>query len=77
MMLNDLELADSAPRRLWDAALCELHKRLMAAVDALNIKFGKDSVHCGLFPSSGAWRNRFERRSPAYTTDWRQLMTAY
>jgi hypothetical protein len=32
VLLNDLELADSAPRRLWDAALYELHKRLMAAV---------------------------------------------
>jgi Domain of unknown function (DUF4113)/impB/mucB/samB family C-terminal domain len=75
VILNDLELTDSAPRRLWDAALYELHKRLMAAVDALNIKFGKDTLRCGLFTNSGAWRTRFERRSPAYTADWRQLMT--
>src|SRR5262249_24959111 len=68
---------DSAPRRLWDAALYELHKRLMAAVDTLNIKFGKDTVRCGLFPKSGAWRTRFERRSPAYTTAWRQLKTPH
>ncbi len=77
VILNDLELADCTPRRLWDAALYELHKRLMGVVDALNIKFGKDTVRCGLFPNSGAWRTRFERRSPAYTTDWRQLMTAH
>ena len=77
VILNDLELADCAPRRLWDAALYELHKRLMGVIDALNIKFGKDTVRCGLFPNSGAWRTRFERRSPAYTTDWRQLMTAH
>jgi Domain of unknown function (DUF4113) len=67
---------DRAPRRLWDGALYEIHKRLMAAVDALNTKFGKDTVRCGLFPNGGAWNTRFERRSPAYTTDWRQLMTA-
>jgi len=48
----------------------------MATVDALNAKFGKGAVRCGLFPNSGAWRTRFERRSPAYTADWRQLMTA-
>jgi len=76
VILNDLELADRAPRRLWDTAVYELHKRLMAAVDALNARFGKDSVRCGLFPSSDAWRTRFERRSPAYTSDWRQLMIA-
>ena len=76
VILNELELADSTPRRLWDAALYELHKRLMAAVDSLNARWGKDTVRCGLFPNSGAWRTRFARRSPNYTTDWRQLMTA-
>jgi len=77
VILNDLELADSAPRRLWDVARYEIHKRLMATVDLLNAKWGKDAVRCGFFPNSGAWRTRFERRSSAYTTDWRQLMTAY
>jgi DNA polymerase V len=77
VILNDLEPADSAPRRLWDAALYELHKRLMAAVDSLNTRWGKDTVRCGLFPDSGAWRTKFARRSPNYTTDWRQLMTAH
>jgi DNA polymerase V len=76
VILNELELADSTPRRLWDAALYELHKRLMAAVDSLNARWGKDTVRCGLFPNSGAWRTRFARRSPNYTTDRRQLMTA-
>jgi DNA polymerase V len=76
VLLDDLELADKAPRRLWDGALYELHKRLMSAVDSLNATFGKDTVRCGLFPSSGAWRTRFERRSPSYTRDWRELMTA-
>jgi hypothetical protein len=25
----------------------------------------------GVFPNSGSWRTKFERRSPCYTTDWR------
>jgi len=49
----------------------------MAAVDAFNVKFGNDTMRCGLFPAGGAWRTRFERRSSSYTTDWRQLMTAH
>jgi hypothetical protein len=49
---------------------------MIGIIDGLNTKFGKDSVQVGLFPSSGAGRTRFGRRSPAYTTDWRQLMTA-
>jgi DNA polymerase V len=76
VLLNDLELADSAPRRLWDAALYEIHKRLFAAVDSLNARLGKDTLRCGLFPSSGAWRTKFARRSPNYTTNWGELMTA-
>jgi hypothetical protein len=28
----------------------------MAAVDALNIKFGKDAVRCGVFPNSRTLR---------------------
>jgi hypothetical protein len=40
VILNDLELADSAPRRLWDGALYAIHKRLIAAVDSPNAKFG-------------------------------------
>jgi len=77
VILNELELADSAPRRLWDAALYEIHKRLMDTMDALNAKFGKDALKCGVFPNSGAWKTRFERKSPSYTADWRQIMTAH
>jgi DNA polymerase V len=76
VLLDNQELVDRTPRRLWDGALYELHKRLMSAVDALNATFGKDTVRCGMFPNSEAWRTRFEHRSPSYTSDWRQLMTA-
>src|SRR5262249_54971751 len=76
VILNDLELADKAPRRLWDGDLYEIHKRLMAAIDSLNIKFGKDTVRCGVLPSNGAWKTRFERRSLSYTIDWRLWTTA-
>jgi hypothetical protein len=48
----------------------------MAAAAPLNIKVGKDAVRCDLFLSSGAWQTGIECRSPAYTSDWRQLMIA-
>jgi hypothetical protein len=41
----------------------------MATMDSLNAKFGKDTLKCGIFPNSGAWKTRFASRSPAYTTD--------
>jgi DNA polymerase V len=76
VLLDDLELADRSPHRLWDSALYEIHKRLMSAVDSLNARFGKDTIRCGLFPNSGAWWAKFEHRSPSYTCDWRQIMSA-
>lgn len=48
-------------------------KRLMRAVDAVNARWGAGTVG---YASSGfikAWRPRFDRRSPAYTTSWDEL----
>lgn len=76
VMLNRLELADSAPRRLWDSVQQELHRRLMMAADSINDRFGRESLRCGLWPSKGIWRMRAGNRSPEYTTDWRDVMVA-
>ncbi len=75
--LDKLELADRAPLRLWSCVQQELHRRLMAAVDSINGRFGNESIRCGLFPHLGIWRTRNDRRSPEYTTDWRGVMTAH
>ena len=50
------------------------NQALMAAIDALNLKYGKDTVKCGWFPSSGKWRTRFAQLSPRYTTKWDELL---
>lgn len=76
VLLDKLELASNAPRRLWDAVQYELHRRLMSAVDAINDRWGRDSIRCGLYPSAAVWQTRAERRSPAYTTNWKDIMTA-
>lgn len=76
VIFDDLELAERATQRLWEAAQQELHRRLMAAIDAINQQFGGDAVRCGLFPSSGAWRTRAGNVSQSYTTSWLELMNA-
>lgn len=76
VLLNGLELAERAPRPLWDEAIRDLHARLLAAVDALNARFGTDTVRCGLYPSAGIWQTRAAWRSPAYTTQWSDIMVA-
>jgi len=53
--------------------------RLMTALDALNHRFGRDSVRLGstAMASNGAevavWATKQERRSPRYTTRWDEM----
>lgn len=51
--------------------------RLMQAVDVVNDRFGKGTL---LFGSAkprrapqGAWETKLERRTPAYTTEWKAM----
>jgi len=56
---------------------------LMAAVDALNLRFGRDSVHLASSHAAGntigreaeprSWSTKQERRSPRYTTRWDEM----
>lgn len=72
--LNGLEFAERLSKRLWEDECYERHRRLMAAIDRLNGKYGQDTVRCGLFQSEGAWRTRFSQRSSRYTTCWDEIM---
>lgn len=71
--LGGLEMADLVAKRLWADEWYERQRRLMAAVDHLNGKYGRDTVRCGVFPTAGTWRTRFAKRSPRYTTRWEEI----
>jgi DNA polymerase V len=71
--LGALELADLVAKRLWADDWYERQRRLMAAIDHLNGKYGRDMVRCGIFHTDGAWRSRFAKRSPRYTTRWSEI----
>jgi DNA polymerase V len=53
----------------------------MAAMDALNNRYGRDSVRLGstALATNGAavaiWATKQERRSPRYTTVWNEMPT--
>lgn len=53
--------------------------RLMAAMDALNGRFGKGTLHVGstgLHDTTRTWGMRQERRTPQYTTRWEDVPVA-
>ena len=66
---------EAAPRSDADSA----RTKLMTAMDALNHRFGRDSVRLGsqALASNGAevrvWAAKQERRSPRYTTRWDEM----
>jgi DNA polymerase V len=47
--------------------------RLMAVMDTINQRYGKDTLYCGLSGRGNAWAMRAENRSPRYTTRWDEL----
>lgn len=67
LVQGELDLEDTAGSR--DKA------RLMAALDAVNDRFGRGTLKAGSIGSKTgeAWHARFERRTPCYTTRWEDI----
>jgi DNA polymerase V len=60
-------------------AISDLRANLMSTMDRVNDRFGRGSMHVARAESSTAgkaWTMKQERRTPNYTTDWRDLVMA-
>jgi DNA polymerase V len=80
VMLLDLQSCEFEQAELaLDDDCTEDRSRLMTAIDALNQRYGKGTVHCG---SAGTarqvkeWGMKQERRTPQYTTRWEDVPVA-
>ena len=79
VMLMDLQPASRHQMTLdWDEDMPENRSRLMRAMDQVNQRYGRGTLQLA---SAGAptarklWAMRQERMTPAYTTDWVNLLT--
>ncbi len=73
VLLTGLVPAGQTQADLFDYQDRGKSKRLMSALDAINNRWGADTLH---YASSGirkSWKTQFQHRSPAYTTDWAAL----
>jgi DNA polymerase V len=73
VMFTALVPASQVQPDLFDRQDRPRSTRLMAALDAVNDRWGAGTLH---YASSGiirAWKTQFHRRSPGYTTDWDEL----
>lgn len=76
VMLFDLVPAASLQTDLFDRTKPAVHDKQqsrMAAVDALNARYGANHVRYAAQDLSQAWRPRHRLGSPAYTTSWDEL----
>ncbi|MFC3282444.1 Y-family DNA polymerase [Litchfieldella rifensis] len=71
-------LGDLVPRRhhqpsLFDGSDPLRQERLMATWDSIRQRFGYEALTLGVQAASAAWQMQSRRRSPCYTTRWRDL----
>jgi DNA polymerase V len=72
-------ISDKAKRQqtLFDDPLQRAQSaKLMAAMDAINAEFGRDTVRAGATGTEKRWVMRSENRSPKFTTRWDELPIA-
>jgi len=72
-------ISDEAKRQdtLFDDPLQRAQsEKLMAAMDAINAQFGRDTVRAGANGTEKRWAMRSENRSPRFTTRWDELPIA-
>ena len=76
-------LMDLAPNTVHQGTLFEPPRqsensvRVMAAFDALNQRFGRDTVQLGSAGLAPRWAMRAENKTPCYTTRWDELPKAH
>ncbi len=58
-----------------DTAARHEERELMATIDTLNRKYGRDTVFLAGAGIARKWRGRQEHKSPGYTTRWEELLT--
>lgn len=75
VVLMDLSPAADRQQGLFDAVAADREKsaRVMAALDAVNAAYGRDTLFVGSAGTNPRWLTRAGRRTPRYTTDWDEL----
>jgi len=76
VMLNHLVPSDHLTLRMFGQDVWEKRRKVTTAVDIINRKYGRGTIHLGEAHTSGKWQTRAEMRSRRYSTDWRELMSA-
>lgn len=76
VILTELVPAPQIQTHLFDRRDRERSRRLMAAIDAINTRWGSGTIGYAAVGLQPRWRMRCVRRSSRYTTRWDELVVA-
>jgi DNA polymerase V len=76
IVLVDLSLARNAAAGLFPSLDPEKSARLMSAVDAINVRYGRRTLNPARAGFAQGWSMRRQNLSPRYTTDADEMMIA-
>lgn len=76
-MLGELMPAEGIQTDLFSKTQTSLKsEELMAAMDKINRKMGKESIKLASEGFKRPWKMRQENKSPSYTTKWGEIISA-
>ena len=75
IILSGLVPNEQLTKLMFDDERFQKQHKLMKAIDAINQKFGKDTVRFASVKTEGRWKMKQTRKSQSYTTNWNELLT--
>lgn len=74
VILLGLQPESSETLRLYNEPTYQKDKRLMAALDKISSKFGRDTIHFGVQKNKECWQMKAEMKSKKYTTSLKEVL---
>ncbi len=74
VILQELQPETSETIRLYNEPSYEKDKRLMAALDKISNKFGRETVRFGVQRNKDCWQMKAEMKSKRYTTSLKEVL---
>ncbi|MDQ4119901.1 MAG: Y-family DNA polymerase [Acidobacteriota bacterium] len=75
IMLSGLVPSEKLTERLFNDERWERFRPVLKAMDEINQKFGRNTVRFGMCNLTGNWKGKAARRSPRYTTRFKEIGT--
>ena len=75
VMLCDIRPADCYQGHLFASEDSNKRKDIMQVMDSINLRFGKSTIIYGAEGINKSWCMKNQHRTPAYTTDWQDILS--